>query len=71
MDYKFFDVGLLIIATLVAAKLIAALIMPKSSKRLPPVIKAWPPVIGGLLRFLKGPIIMLREEYPKLGKFSP
>uniref|UniRef100_A0A803NEU0 Uncharacterized protein n=1 Tax=Chenopodium quinoa TaxID=63459 RepID=A0A803NEU0_CHEQI len=26
-----------------------------------------PPVIGGLLRFLKGPIIMLREEYPKLG----
>ncbi|XP_074307995.1 sterol 14-demethylase-like [Silene latifolia] len=67
MDNKFFNVGLLILATLVAAKLISALIMPKSGKRLPPVIKAWPPVIGGLLRFLKGPIIMLREEYPKLG----
>lgn len=67
MDSKFFNVGLLVVATLLAAKLISALIMPKSNKRLPPVIKAWPPLIGGLLRFLKGPIIMLREEYPKLG----
>ncbi|KAK9706893.1 hypothetical protein RND81_07G159100 [Saponaria officinalis] len=67
MNSKFFNVGLLIVATLVVAKLISALIMPKSGKRLPPVIKAWPPVIGGLLQFLKGPIIMLRKEYPKLG----
>lgn len=67
MDNKFFNVGLLVVATLLVAKIISALIMPRSSKRLPPVIKAWPPLIGGLLRFLKGPIIMLREEYPKLG----
>lgn len=67
MDSKFFNVGLLVVATLVAAKLISVLIMPRSGKRLPPVIKAFPPVIGGLLRFLKGPIIMLKEEYPKLG----
>ncbi|KAL9232230.1 hypothetical protein vseg_007363 [Gypsophila vaccaria] len=67
VNSKFFNVGLLIVATLVVAKLISALIMPKSKKRLPPVIKAWPPVIGGLLQFLKGPIIMLRKEYPKLG----
>ncbi|KAI8526737.1 hypothetical protein RHMOL_Rhmol12G0019200 [Rhododendron molle] len=25
------------------------------------------PVIGGLVRFLKGPVAMIREEYPKLG----
>lgn len=65
-DNKFFNVGLLIVATLVVAKLISTLIMPRSGKRLPPVIKAWP-VIGGLVRFLKGPVVMLREEYPKLG----
>ncbi|KAK4716537.1 hypothetical protein R3W88_014875 [Solanum pinnatisectum] len=40
--------------------------MPKSKKRLPPVIKAWP-IVGGLIHFLKGPIMMLRKEYPKLG----
>ncbi|KAJ8565310.1 hypothetical protein K7X08_007886 [Anisodus acutangulus] len=40
--------------------------MPRSNKRLPPVIKSWP-LIGGLIRFLKGPVVMLREEYPKLG----
>ncbi|KAK4762389.1 hypothetical protein SAY86_008157 [Trapa natans] len=66
MDNKFFNVGLLLVATLVAAKLISALIMPRSRKRLPPAVRSFP-VVGGLLRFLKGPIVMLREEYPKLG----
>ncbi|XP_065852846.1 sterol 14-demethylase [Euphorbia lathyris] len=65
-DNKLLNVGVLIVATLIVAKLISALIMPRSSKRLPPVISGWP-VIGGLIRFLKGPIFMLREEYPKLG----
>lgn len=65
-DNKLFNMGLLIVATLVVAKLISALIIPRSRKRLPPVVKSWP-VIGGLMRFLKGPIVMLREEYPKLG----
>ncbi|EYU28484.1 hypothetical protein ABFS82_11G081200 [Erythranthe guttata] len=63
---KVMNVGLLLLATLVVAKLISALIMPRSSKRLPPVVNTWP-VLGGLLRFLKGPIVMLRAEYPKLG----
>ncbi|KAI3467820.1 hypothetical protein Pfo_024483 [Paulownia fortunei] len=63
---KILNVGLLLVATLVAAKLISALIMPRSKKRLPPMVSAWP-VLGGLLRFLKGPVVMLREEYPKLG----
>ncbi|KAK1552875.1 hypothetical protein Q3G72_024822 [Acer saccharum] len=66
VDNKYYNVGLLIVATLLVAKLISALIMPRSSKRLPHVVNGWP-VIGGLLRFLKGPIVMLREEYPKLG----
>lgn len=65
-DSKVMNVGLLLIATLVAAKLIAALILPRSKKRLPPTVKAWP-VLGGLVRFLKGPIVMLREEYAKMG----
>ncbi|KAE8668215.1 Sterol 14-demethylase [Hibiscus syriacus] len=65
-DDKFLNMGILIVATLVVAKLISFLIMPGSKKRVPPVVKTWP-VIGGLLRFMKGPIVMLREEYPKLG----
>jgi sterol 14-demethylase len=65
-DNKVFNMGLVIVATIVIAKLISILVMPRSSKRLPPVVKAWP-VLGGLVRFLKGPVIMLREEYPKLG----
>lgn len=63
---KFFNVGVLLVATLIVAKLISALLIPKSRRRLPPVVRTWP-VIGGLLRFLKGPIVMLRAEYPKLG----
>ncbi|XP_047322767.1 sterol 14-demethylase-like [Impatiens glandulifera] len=63
---KFLNVGVLIVATIVVAKLISAFLIPRSSKRLPPVVKSFP-LIGGLLRFLKGPIVMLREEYPKLG----
>ncbi|KAL0421648.1 UNVERIFIED_CONTAM: Sterol 14-demethylase [Sesamum latifolium] len=63
---KIWNVGLLLVATLVAAKLISALIIPRSKKRLPPTVSSWP-VVGGLLRFMKGPIVMLREEYPKLG----
>ncbi|KAJ6705208.1 STEROL 14-DEMETHYLASE [Salix purpurea] len=57
-DNKFLNVGLLILATLLVAKLISALIMPRSQKRLPP---------EGSFDSLKGPIVMLREEYPKLG----
>lgn len=66
VDNKLLNTGLLIVATLVVAKLISVLIMPRSKKRLPPVVRAWP-LVGGLLRFIKGPIVMLREEYPKLG----
>ncbi|XP_024017472.1 sterol 14-demethylase-like [Morus notabilis] len=66
VDNKFLNTGLLIVATLVVAKLISVLIMPQSKKRLPPVVRTWP-LLGGLFRFIKGPVLMLREEYPKLG----
>ncbi|CAK9136988.1 unnamed protein product [Ilex paraguariensis] len=66
VDHKFFNVGLLVVVTIIVAKLVSALVTPKSKKRLPPVVKSWP-VFGGLVRFLKGPVVMLREEYPKLG----
>ncbi|KAL5724499.1 sterol 14alpha-demethylase [Ranunculus cassubicifolius] len=65
-DNKVVNVGLVILATIVIAKLLSVLLIPRSKKRLPPVVKTWP-VLGGLLRFMKGPIVMLREEYPKLG----
>ncbi|EXB62020.1 Sterol 14-demethylase [Morus notabilis] len=66
VDNKLLNTGLLIVATLVVAKLISVLIMPRSKKRLPPVVRTWP-LVGGLLRFIKGPVVMLREEFPKLG----
>lgn len=62
---KLLNVGLVILATLAVAKLISTFLNPKRT-RLPPVIASWP-VLGGLVRFLKGPVHMLREEYPKLG----
>ncbi|KAK2973827.1 hypothetical protein RJ640_011755 [Escallonia rubra] len=65
-DNKLLNVGLLLVATLIVAKLLSVLLLPRSNKRLPPVVKAWP-VLGGLVRFLRGPVVMLRQEYPKLG----
>lgn len=65
-EIKLFNVGILIVATLVVAKILSSLFMSGSKKNLPPVVKAWP-LLGGLARFMKGPIIMLREEYSKLG----
>ncbi|GAB2270464.1 hypothetical protein Dimus_005360 [Dionaea muscipula] len=64
-----YNVGILFLATLLVAKLISVLLFPKPSRKqcLPPVIKSSLPLVGGLLRFLKGPVVMLREEYPKLG----
>ncbi|KAI3502958.1 hypothetical protein L1887_31388 [Cichorium endivia] len=66
VDSKLLNVGALLIATLIAAKIIAAFLIPRSRKRLPPIIKEWS-AVGGLLRFLKGQIFMLQEEYPKFG----
>ncbi|GAA0166968.1 oxygenase [Lithospermum erythrorhizon] len=64
---KLMNMGLLLLATLVVAKLISVLVMPRSTKRLPPSLNAWPPLVGGLIQFLKGPIVMLRKEYSNLG----
>lgn len=68
-DKNLLKTGLVVIATLVLAKLIFSFFFKSDSKkkRLPPTLKAWPPLIGSLLRFLKGPIVMLRDEYPNLG----
>ncbi|EPS63299.1 obtusifoliol-14-demethylase [Genlisea aurea] len=63
---KILSVGLLLLATLAAARLISALIFPRSNRRSPPTVRSLP-LVGGLLRFMKGPVVMLREEYPKLG----
>ncbi|CAA6663979.1 unnamed protein product [Spirodela intermedia] len=65
-EIKFMNAGLLFVATLLFVKILSVVLASKGRKRLPPTVKALP-LIGGLLRFLKGPIIMIGEEYRKLG----
>ncbi|XP_031477701.1 obtusifoliol 14-alpha demethylase-like [Nymphaea colorata] len=69
MDLKetnYYYVGALVLVTVVVAKLISALLFSGSKKKIPPTVKAFP-VVGGLIRFMKGPIVMIREEYRRLG----
>uniref|UniRef100_A0A1D1ZGC4 Obtusifoliol 14-alpha demethylase n=1 Tax=Anthurium amnicola TaxID=1678845 RepID=A0A1D1ZGC4_9ARAE len=65
-EIRFMSAGLLFLATLVFVKVLSAVLASRGSKRLPPTVKALP-LVGGLLRFMRGPIVMLREEYQKLG----
>lgn len=60
------NAGLLFVATLLFVKILSVVFASKGRKRLPPTVKALP-LIGGLLRFLKGPVVMIGEEYRKLG----
>lgn len=68
-ENKLLKTSLVIMATIIIAKLIFSIFFTSDSKkkRLPPTLKAMPPLFGSLIKFLKGPIVMLREEYPKLG----
>ncbi|CAF2079249.1 unnamed protein product [Brassica oleracea] len=67
-DNKLLKTGLVIVATLAISKLIFSFFTSHSRKKgHPPTLQAWPPLIGSLIRFLKGPVVMLRDEYPKLG----
>lgn len=65
-ENKFFSIGLVFLATIIFIKLLAALFRSGSKHRQPPIVKSLP-VIGGLLRFMKGPILLIRQEYQKLG----
>ena len=61
--------GLLAISTLLLATILSTLFFFRSrfsSKKRPPYIRALP-LIGGIWRFLSGPIKILEEEYPRLG----
>eukprot|EP00252_Welwitschia_mirabilis_P020602 TRINITY_DN5081_c0_g1_i1.p1 TRINITY_DN5081_c0_g1~~TRINITY_DN5081_c0_g1_i1.p1 ORF type:complete len:490 (-),score=56.24 TRINITY_DN5081_c0_g1_i1:234-1703(-) len=62
----YFQAGLLILGTLLVAKVMANALGIGSRKDLPPAVQALP-LVGGLLKFLKGPVDMIRQEYPKLG----
>ncbi|CAF2079203.1 unnamed protein product [Brassica napus] len=67
-DNNLLKTGLVIVATLSISKLIFSFFTSQSrKKRHPPTLQAWLPLIGSLIRFLKGPVVMLRDEYPKLG----
>lgn len=55
----------LLVATLAFIKLLLSS-AGGGKKRLPPTIPA-APLVGGLLRFMRGPIPMIREEYARLG----
>lgn len=64
---NYMSIVILFLVTIVSIKLITALLTPSSGKkRLPPAVKALP-VIGGLIRFMKGPIVMIRDEYQRVG----
>ncbi|CAN6470557.1 unnamed protein product [Victoria cruziana] len=65
-DSNYYYVGFLVLATVVVAKLLSCFFFSGSKKRTPPEVQAFP-LIGGLLRFMKGPIVMIREEYNRLG----
>ncbi|GLJ10363.1 hypothetical protein SUGI_0126850 [Cryptomeria japonica] len=66
MENMYVQAGFLVILTIVLAKIVSLLLGSGSRKNLPPVVSAWP-IVGGLPRFLKGPVVLLKEEYPKLG----
>lgn len=58
---------LTVVGTLiVGAVILVALRLRSASKTLPPVVATFP-VVGGIMKFLKGPVIMAQEEYKKLG----
>ncbi|KAJ6804004.1 obtusifoliol 14-alpha demethylase [Iris pallida] len=67
-ENKLLTAGLLFAATIVFVKMVSGIMSSGSSgkKRLPPTIKSFP-VVGGLIRFMRGPIPMIRAEYEKLG----
>lgn len=57
--------------TLLGSLLLGALILlglklRSPSRLLPPVVQTIP-LVGGVLKFLKGPVLMAQEEYKKLG----
>jgi sterol 14-demethylase len=60
---------LILFASLIAILFAKLLLSSKSNKnkRLPPSIKSSLPIIGGLVKFMKGPIPMIREQHAKLG----
>ncbi|KAG2246193.1 hypothetical protein Bca52824_085821 [Brassica carinata] len=66
-DNNLLKTGLVIVATLAISKLIFSFFTSQSrKKRHPPTLQAWLPLIGSLIRFLKGPVVMLRDEYLSL-----
>uniref|UniRef100_A0A0C9S891 sterol 14alpha-demethylase n=1 Tax=Wollemia nobilis TaxID=56998 RepID=A0A0C9S891_9CONI len=58
--------GALILLSVVLWKFFQGILGSGSAKNLPPLVPAFP-IIGGLLKFLKGPVVLLKEEYPRLG----
>lgn len=56
--------GTLLLAALVGY---AILRVTRSRKNLPPVVDTSVPFVGGLLKFIKGPVVLLREQYGRLG----
>ncbi|KAH7296629.1 hypothetical protein KP509_26G031400 [Ceratopteris richardii] len=60
-----YRLAILLVSTLLVAKIVSALFF-RSAQKKPPRVRTWP-LIGGVRKFMKGPINMLREEYPRLG----
>ncbi|XP_066355604.1 obtusifoliol 14-alpha demethylase-like isoform X2 [Miscanthus floridulus] len=56
----------LLVATVIFLKLLLSARSGGGKKRLPPTIPG-APVVGGLVKFMRGPIPMIREQYARLG----
>ena len=56
----------LVVATVIFLKLLLSFRSGGGKKRLPPTIPG-APVVGGLVKFMRGPIPMIQEQYARLG----
>ncbi|KAH7442743.1 hypothetical protein KP509_03G102100 [Ceratopteris richardii] len=61
-----YRISLLLVSTLLLAKILSTLFFRGAHKKVPPTVRTLP-LIGGVRKFMNGPINMIREEYPRLG----
>lgn len=61
---------MMLLGSLVVAAIVGHFVLAWNRKRrnLPPVVDSAVPFVGGLLKFIKGPVPLLKEEYGRLGQ---
>lgn len=61
---------MMLLGSLLVAAIVGHFVLAWNRKRrnLPPVVDSAVPFVGGLLKFIKGPVPLLKEEYGRLGQ---